>query len=132
MKQRLQAAYDYSIIVLGSIVCLAALYRLPVAALDLQFFILAAVVLCFTSRLVVTWAHVADSARYVTAVAVMGLTQYAGNAGLASMRSALRTGQSIWHTWKNGFLWTSVTYFAGASAAALIAPLVGRIGPYAF
>src|SRR5437762_2866154 len=54
MKQRLQAAYDYSIIVLGSIVCLAALYRLPVAALALQFFILAAVVLCFTSRLVVS------------------------------------------------------------------------------
>ena len=208
MKQRLHEAYDHGIIVLGGAAFSAALYRLPLAALDLQFFILAAVVLCFTSRFIVsiprvkgeinvsdtfifltlllygseaaivlaaaeafcasrrfctrrrtvcfnmamlacatyvttwvlhacygpvgTWAHAANSARYVTAIALMGLMQYVGNAGLASVRSALRTRQSIWHTWKNGFLWTSVTYFAGASAAALIAPLAGRVGPYAF
>ncbi len=208
MKQRLHEVYNYCVIVLGGAACAAALYHLPWAALDLQFFILAAVVLCFSSRLVVsiprvkgeinvsdtfifltlllyggevavllaaaealctsrrfctrwltlffnmgmlacatcatawllrvsfgpiaTWAHAPDLTRYLMAVVLMGLAQYVFNAGLAALRSALRTGQPLWQTWKNGFLWTSVTYFAGASAAAVIARLVGTVGPYAF
>ncbi len=73
-----------------------------------------------------------DAAKYVTMIAVMGLAQYGMNAGLAAVKSALKTQQTLWHTWKNGYLWTCLTYFTGASAAAIIARLIGTVGVYAF
>jgi len=68
----------------------------------------------------------------VAGICTMGLVQYLVNSGLASTYVALRSGQPVWHTWKDRFLWTSLTYFAGASAAAIIAKLIGLIGIYAF
>jgi diguanylate cyclase (GGDEF)-like protein/PAS domain S-box-containing protein len=38
----------------------------------------------------------------------------------------------LWFTWRTNFLWTSITYFAGASAAAVVARLISQIGFYAF
>ena len=72
------------------------------------------------------------SSQFVVMVTVMSFVQYGANAGIAAVRSALRTNQTIWYTWSNGFLWTSITYFAGASAAAIIAKLMSSIGVYAF
>ncbi|HEY9405019.1 MAG TPA: EAL domain-containing protein [Pyrinomonadaceae bacterium] len=72
------------------------------------------------------------SPKFVVMVTLMGLSQYVFNAGLAAVRSALRTDRSILYTWSNGYLWTSITYFAGASSAALIAKLMGSVGVYAF
>ena len=46
--------------------------------------------------------------------------------------AALRAEASIWLTWRKNFLWTSITYFAGASAAALIARFIGNVGFFAF
>ncbi|MFN7929560.1 MAG: hypothetical protein U0Y68_16760 [Blastocatellia bacterium] len=37
-----------------------------------------------------------------------------------AIRFAIVT-RRLWQTWKKGFLWTSITYFAGASAAGIIA-----------
>ncbi len=71
------------------------------------------------------------SARFITAVGLMALVQYATNSGVVAIAGALRTGAPIWQTWKKHYLWTSITYFAGASAAAVIAKLIGQVGFYA-
>jgi signal transduction histidine kinase/CheY-like chemotaxis protein len=72
------------------------------------------------------------SARFVTAICTMALTQYAVNSGIVAIGGALKTNQAIWQTWRKHYLWTSITYFAGACAAAVIAGLVYVIGIYAF
>lgn len=72
------------------------------------------------------------STRYVAAICTMALAQYASNSGLVAIGAALTTDQPIWQTWWRHYLWTSITYFAGASAAGMIAGLVYQIGLYAF
>ncbi len=71
------------------------------------------------------------SAKFITAVALMALVQYASNSGIVAICGALKAGVPIWQTWKKHYLWTSITYFAGASAAAVIAKLMGQFGFYA-
>lgn len=75
--------------------------------------------------------HGAFSANFVSALCVMALVQYISNSGLVAVLAACKTDLPIWHTWSKYYLWTSVTYFAGASAAGLIAKLVGIVGFYA-
>jgi diguanylate cyclase (GGDEF)-like protein/PAS domain S-box-containing protein len=72
------------------------------------------------------------SADFIMAVCVMGLVQYISNSGLAAVRQALKANESVWQMWRRGYLWTSITYFTGASAAAIIAKVFGGIGIYAF
>src|SRR4051812_1105656 len=72
------------------------------------------------------------SAPFIVSVCVMTLVQYIANSGLVATAAALRTNQPLWTTWRKGFLWTSITYFAGASAAAIIAKLIDTVGFYAF
>jgi diguanylate cyclase (GGDEF)-like protein/PAS domain S-box-containing protein len=67
-------------------------------------------------------------AALVTAVCLMALVQYLANSGLAAAYTALKTDQPVWLTWRRFFLWTSVTYFAGAAAAGIIAYLIGTLG----
>jgi signal transduction histidine kinase/CheY-like chemotaxis protein len=71
------------------------------------------------------------SANYISALCVMALVQYISNSGLVAVLAACKTDQPVWHTWTKYYLWTSVTYFAGASAAGIIAKLVGAVGFYA-
>ncbi len=71
------------------------------------------------------------SMRFVMAVSVMALIQYVANSGIVAVCGALKAGQPVWHTWKKYYLWTSITYFAGASAAGLIAQLINEVGFYA-
>ena len=71
------------------------------------------------------------SARFITAVGLMALLQYAANSGIVAICGALKADAPIWQTWKKHYLWTSITYFAGASAAAVIAKLMGLFGFYA-
>ena len=68
------------------------------------------------------------SAYFVGAVCLMGLTQYALNSGLVAIDRALQTEASITNTWRKHYLWTSLTYFAGASAAGVIAKLIMVLG----
>jgi diguanylate cyclase (GGDEF)-like protein/PAS domain S-box-containing protein len=73
-----------------------------------------------------------DQSVYITAVCAMALIQYAVNSGLVAVGVALRSGQPLWQMWRQNFLWTSITYFAGASAAGIIVKLVQSFGLYAF
>jgi len=71
------------------------------------------------------------SAKFITAMALMALVQYISNSGMVAICGALQAGRPIWQTWKKHYLWTSITYFAGASAAAVIAKFVNQFGFYA-
>jgi diguanylate cyclase (GGDEF)-like protein/PAS domain S-box-containing protein len=72
------------------------------------------------------------NADFLMAVCLMGLVQYVFNSGFVAAAVALRARKSIWETWRENFMWTSLTYFAGASAAGLIAKLIGVLGISAF
>ena len=80
---------------------------------------------------VVSLGATALSPRFAAAVAVMAMTQYVTNSGIVAVCGALQAEQPIWQTWKKYYLWTSITYFAGASAAAIIAKLIHEFGFYA-
>ena len=79
----------------------------------------------------VTWRDL-YSQNYLIAICVMAVVQYLGNSILVAISSALKAGDKIWISWRKNFLWTSITYFAGASAAGLIARLIGNVGFFAF
>jgi signal transduction histidine kinase/ActR/RegA family two-component response regulator len=68
------------------------------------------------------------SSSFIMAICLMALVQYAANSGLVAIATALKTGEPLWTTWKRNYLWTSLTYFAGASAAGIIAKLFGSVG----
>jgi signal transduction histidine kinase/ActR/RegA family two-component response regulator len=71
------------------------------------------------------------STRFITAVGLMALVQYAANSGIVSVLGALKANGKIWQTWKKYFLSTSISIFGGALAAAMIAKLMGEFGFYA-
>jgi signal transduction histidine kinase/ActR/RegA family two-component response regulator len=68
---------------------------------------------------------------FITAICVMALVQYAANSGLIAAAQSIKMGRPFWETWSKYYLWSSVTYFAGASAAGIIAKLVSSFGFYA-
>ncbi|HET9712734.1 MAG TPA: ATP-binding protein, partial [Pyrinomonadaceae bacterium] len=72
------------------------------------------------------------TATFVAAVCTMALAHYAVNSGIVAIGAALKVGEPIWQTWRKHYLWTSLSYFAGACAAGVIAGLVYFIGVYAF
>ena len=84
--------------------------------------------LCFGET--ITW-HDVYSSNYLVTLCVMAVVQYAGNSILIATSSALKAGQPIWSTWRKNFMWTSITYFAGASAAGIIARFIGNVGFFA-
>jgi len=71
------------------------------------------------------------SASFFLAICVTALVQYVANSGLIAIEKSYKVGESIWQTWKTYYLWTAVTYFAGASAAAIVASLIKTYGFYA-
>jgi diguanylate cyclase (GGDEF)-like protein/PAS domain S-box-containing protein len=68
---------------------------------------------------------------YLIAICLMALVQYVTNSGMVAVGVALRTGVPLWQMWRQNFLWTSITYFAGASAAGIIAKMSAVFGSYA-
>ncbi|HKQ51138.1 MAG TPA: EAL domain-containing protein [Pyrinomonadaceae bacterium] len=72
----------------------------------------------------------ARPAIFITALCVMALSQYVTNAGLVALDKALKLGQPFRHVWCRYYLWTSITYFAGAAAAGLIGKLTQSVGFY--
>src|SRR5204862_747479 len=72
------------------------------------------------------------SSNYLVLLCTMAVVQYLVNSLLVAAKSALKTDEAIWRSWSKSFLWTSITYFAGASAAGLIARFIGNIGFFAF
>lgn len=71
------------------------------------------------------------SQEFFYAICVMAFAQYFANTVLISIEKAPKIKESIWNTWRTYYLWTSITYFAGASAAGIIAILIQRHGFYA-
>ncbi|HWN11260.1 MAG TPA: response regulator [Pyrinomonadaceae bacterium] len=72
--------------------------------------------------------HYGGANVYLLAVSLMALVQYIGNSGLVAAGAALKTDQPWWQTWKRYYLWTSMTYLAGASVAAVIARAADSVG----
>jgi signal transduction histidine kinase/CheY-like chemotaxis protein len=72
------------------------------------------------------------TARFLAAICTMALVHYVANSGIVAIGAALKHNEPIWQTWRKHYLWTSITYFAGALAAGVIAALVYFIGAYAF
>ncbi|HLR05729.1 MAG TPA: diguanylate cyclase [Pyrinomonadaceae bacterium] len=85
--------------------------------------------LCFGET--ISW-HDLYSANYLIALCVIAVIQYLGNSILVATSAALKAGEPLWLTWRKDFLWTSLTYFAGASAAGIIARFIGDVGFFAF
>lgn len=71
------------------------------------------------------------SADFFGAICVMAIVQYISNTVLIAVEKSFKIDQSVWSTWKRYYLWTSITYFAGASAAGIIAHLILGFGFYA-
>ncbi len=72
------------------------------------------------------------SSNYVVVLCLMAVVQYLSNSLLVAASTALKTDQPIWQSWLQSFLWTSLTYLAGASAAGIIARFIGNVGFFAF
>jgi diguanylate cyclase (GGDEF)-like protein/PAS domain S-box-containing protein len=70
--------------------------------------------------------------QFLAAICLLGLTQYLMNSGLAAIRLTLKTDGGLVETWRDHFLWTSLTYFAGATAAGITSKLIIGSGFYAF
>jgi diguanylate cyclase (GGDEF)-like protein/putative nucleotidyltransferase with HDIG domain len=73
-----------------------------------------------------------DLGRLVLGAESLALVHYLMNSGMVSMVSALRNRKSLATTWRESFLWTGMSYFAGAIAACLIVKLITVISFYAF
>lgn len=71
------------------------------------------------------------SAPFFAAVCTMALVQYIANTVLIAIEKSSKIKESAWNTWRTYYLWTSVTYFAGASAAGIIAIMINTYGFYA-
>ena len=67
----------------------------------------------------------------VVSGAAMALTQYAVNTSLVAVGLGVKTGSPLWQTWSRNYLWSSLTYLAGATAAGLIMVFDGTVGLYA-
>src|SRR5882672_11023334 len=85
--------------------------------------------LCFGEAL--TWRDVYSS-NYLVVLCVMAVAQYFGNSILIATSTALKADEPILLTWRKNFLWTSLTYLAGASAAGIITRFIGNVGFFAF
>jgi len=73
----------------------------------------------------------ANSANFLGAICAMALVQYFTNTSLIAVEKSYKIKESVWQTWKKYYLWTSITCFAGASAAGIIAHLIQVFGFYA-
>jgi len=76
--------------------------------------------------------HGSYSGNFMMALFLMASVQYVINSGLAATREAIKHNQPVFLIWQKHFLWTSITYYAGASAAGIITMLIKGIGSYAF
>ena len=72
------------------------------------------------------------SPNYLVMISTMAVVQYLVNSILVAVNSAFKTDEGIWKSWSRNFLWTSITYLAGASAAGTIAQFISHIGFFAF
>jgi signal transduction histidine kinase/ActR/RegA family two-component response regulator len=72
----------------------------------------------------------AFSGNYLLVLCLMVLVQYLVNSGLAAGYEALKSNQPLWRTWRTHYHWTSISYVAGASGAALTAKFMSTVGAF--
>jgi signal transduction histidine kinase/ActR/RegA family two-component response regulator len=72
-----------------------------------------------------------QSATFITALCLMASVQYVVNTFLVTIYTGCKMDQAFWQTWRTHYLWASLTYFVGASAAFILAKLIGVVGFYA-
>src|SRR5205085_4378895 len=72
------------------------------------------------------------SATLISATCVMGAAQYFTNSWLVATAASFWMNRPVLATWRKHYVWASITYLAGASAAAITFKLIGMIGFYAF
>jgi diguanylate cyclase (GGDEF)-like protein len=65
---------------------------------------------------------------FIAGIATMALVQYFTSSGICAIGLALKTRHSVWGTWQKHYLWTSVTYLAGAAVAAAASNSIERAG----
>ena len=78
--------------------------------------------------------HIVDhrfTGTFFGAICMMALVQYVANTILIAIEKSSKIKESVWYTWRTYYLWTSVTYFAGASAAGIIAIMIRAYSFYA-
>ncbi|MCA1566772.1 MAG: response regulator [Acidobacteria bacterium] len=71
------------------------------------------------------------TANFLVALCLMALVQYVSNTGLIAVEKSCKLNKFFWQTWRTYYLWTSVTFFAGASLAGITAHLIYAFGFYA-
>src|SRR5262249_17244824 len=71
------------------------------------------------------------SIAFLGGICVMASVQYVVNSGLVATYTALKTDQPIFATWQNSYLWTSISYFAGASVATIAVHVLKGFSVYA-
>ncbi len=75
--------------------------------------------------------HGGYSMVFLGGICVMALVQYVTNSGLVAIYTALKTDQPIFATWRTSYLWTSISYFAGASIASVAVHVLKGLSIYA-
>lgn len=89
-----------------------------------------AAVVTFAFGPVVDLIRTPVSGTFMTAACVMCFVHFAVNSSIPAMRQSLKLNLSFVKVWRENYLWTSITYFAGAFAAAITARLVIGHGFY--
>jgi len=59
---------------------------------------------------------------------LMALVQYVLNGALVATLIALKSRRPVWQCWRDGYLWTSWTFLAGALAAGVVYAAIMRFG----
>lgn len=67
-------------------------------------------------------------ADFVIALSVMAITQFVVNTSLAAVYDALSSAESVWTTWKQKYVWASITYLVGACCAGVLVKLSDELG----
>jgi diguanylate cyclase (GGDEF)-like protein/PAS domain S-box-containing protein len=86
--------------------------------------------LCFGS--IKEMARGSYTGNFIVALFLMASVQYITNSGLAALRESMKRNRPFVEIWQKHFLWSSITYYAGASAAGMITRLITGLGFYAF
>ena len=77
-----------------------------------------------------TLHHGPFSGKFMLALCVMAFVQYASNSTMAAIYTSLKMAEPLWHSWTKYYLWASITYFAGASAAGFTVKFAEAAGVY--
>jgi diguanylate cyclase (GGDEF)-like protein/putative nucleotidyltransferase with HDIG domain len=99
------------------------------AAMSLSIFVSSATV---TAAFGEPRSLASDPGTLILAAGMLGLIHLALHSGMVSVADAIKKSRSVVETWKESFLWTSISAFAGAAGACLIVKLITVVSFYAF